>query len=115
MIPNLLRHKGAPFRRCVYLGLLAVVLIVGLCGCLSHSRKQVGGSMLDDKVTTERVRGALKASDSKAFQDVRAETSGGVVTLSGVVHSEAERERAVQLAKDTHRASKVEDHIEVRR
>jgi hypothetical protein len=103
------------FRRRLCSSCAVLLLLMGLGGCLFHKREQVGSAMLDDKVTTARVEAALKASDGKAFRSVRVQTSADVVTLSGSVPSEDARERAVQVAKSSHRAGKIENHIQVRR
>jgi osmotically-inducible protein OsmY len=93
---------------------VAAALLLSLCGCVFHRHKQVGASMLDDKVTTDRIEAAFRANDPKELQAVQVRTSGGVVTLSGVVGTEGARERAVQLATSVHRATRVEDQIQVR-
>jgi osmotically-inducible protein OsmY len=42
-------------------------------------------------------------------------TTGTTVTLSGTVHSEPERQRAVSLAKETEGVTRVIDQLEVRK
>ena len=46
---------------------------------------------------------------------VNVDTSGSVVTLTGVVGSAAARERAVSLARDTQGVTRVVDRLQVRR
>jgi osmotically-inducible protein OsmY len=91
------------------------LLLLGLSGCVLRHHPQVGASMLDDMVTTDRVEAALKSSNPQAFEAIRVQTSGGVVTLSGLVGSENARQRAAQVAKSVHRATALENDIEVRR
>lgn len=94
---------------------LAAAALLGIsCGCALHRHKQVGASMLDDKVTADRVEAALRAGP-KELKAVQVKSCGGVVILSGVVPSEEARERAMQLAKSVHRATMVADHLQVRR
>ena len=95
--------------------LAAALLLSGLGGCALYRHKQVGASMLDDKVTTDRIEEAFRSKAPNELQGVQVQTSGGVVTLSGAVGTEEARQQAVQLANSVHRATRVEDHIQVRR
>jgi hyperosmotically inducible protein len=45
---------------------------------------------------------------------IDVDTNGSVVTLTGAVHSEAERAKAVQLARDTDGVTSVNDKLVVR-
>ena len=47
-------------------------------------------------------------------RNIHVETNGTVVTLTGAVDSEAERKRAVELAKETEGVTSVIDHLRVR-
>ena len=44
-------------------------------------------------------------------RNINVDTNGSVVTLTGVVGSEAERQRALQLAKQTEGVTSVIDHL----
>jgi hypothetical protein len=90
---------------------LALVLAC-LCGCIHPHHQQVGASMIDDKVTTERVEEAL--SKNPDMRQVHVSTMGGEVTLAGVVKTEAARQQAAEAARTVHRVSKLNNEIQVR-
>ncbi len=91
--------------------LTTTLLPLILTGCFLHHHKQIGASMLDDKVTTERVEASLKRSPD--LQQVHVATTNGVVTLSGHVRTDAEKQKAEQLAKSVERMTKLQDEIQV--
>jgi hyperosmotically inducible periplasmic protein len=77
------------------------------------------GAEVKDRVTDSGLTAKIKAKMAlddrvKAF-DLNVDTSGSVVTVGGTVHSEAERQRAIQLARETNGITKVVDRIQVRR
>lgn len=90
-----------------------LVMWVGLsllAGCGSNSSQTHNPDLLDDKVTTQRVRAALHRGGAQ-FQGVTVHTSNGVVMLTGAVASPQERQQAESLARSVHRVSKLDDKI----
>jgi hypothetical protein len=90
------------------------LIILGMCGCIGMHRHQVGGEMLDDKVTNERVQAALKADSSNYYTGVEVNTTNGIVTLSGFVRTEEEKAKAVELAKTVRRVKELKDTLQVK-
>jgi hypothetical protein len=70
---------------------------------------------LDDGAITAKITSKMALDDTVRARDVRVHTAAGVVTLTGVVGSEAERQKALQLARDTDGVRSVKDQLEVRR
>ena len=66
-----------------------------------------------DAAITTAVRERL-ASKPEVASAVAVETHGGVVTLSGTVPSQTQKEQVIQIARETQGVQKVEDHLEVR-
>src|SRR5262245_9158307 len=62
---------------------------------------------------TAKIKSKMILDDLVKARDINVDTNGSVVTLTGVVGSEAERKRAVQLAKETDGVSSVIDHLRV--
>jgi osmotically-inducible protein OsmY len=64
-------------------------------------------------VAADKVSGRVRDGALTAKIDV--DTDGSVVTLTGVVASEAERERAVRLALETDGITRIVDRLQIRR
>jgi hyperosmotically inducible protein len=68
----------------------------------------------DDGSITAKIKSKMALDDSVKALDIHVDTTGGVVTLTGVVRSEAERTRAVQLARETNGVTTVRDRLQTR-
>jgi hyperosmotically inducible periplasmic protein len=69
-------------------------------------------SSTDPGVTTA-VKSKLAADDTVKAYQIDVDTKGGVVTLSGAVETQAAKDRAVQLARETEGVASVEDKLTV--
>lgn len=56
---------------------------------------------VDDATLTAKIKSKMALDDVVSASDIDVDTVDGVVTLTGVVRSEQERERATQLARET--------------
>jgi hyperosmotically inducible protein len=65
-------------------------------------------------VVTGKIKSKMVLDGLVKARDIHVESDGTGVTLTGVVDSEAERKRAVELAKETEGVTSVIDHIRVR-
>src|ERR1041385_1332515 len=63
---------------------------------------------------TAKIKSKMVLDDVVKARNIHVETNGTVVTLTGVVASETERKRALQLAKDTDGVTSVIDHLQER-
>jgi len=90
-------------QRSITLGVLAVFLLL-----------VVACTQTTDAGITGTVKTKLAADDQVRASEINVDTAKGVVTLTGNVDSEAARDRAVQLAKDTNGVRNVKDMISVR-
>ena len=63
---------------------------------------------------SSKIKAKMALDDSVRAARISVRTQGSTVTLSGRTTSSAERERAVQLARETDGVSRVVDHIEVK-
>jgi len=92
--------------------LAALALVAALsAGCASASRS--GRPATDDSGISTRVRTVLLNDPQVAAGNINVTASNGVVTLSGRVRSEAERDRAVALARQTSGVSDVRSELAV--
>jgi osmotically-inducible protein OsmY len=69
---------------------------------------------LADGSLTAKIKAKMSLDDTVKALDLNVDTAGGVVTVKGVVRSEAERVRALQLARETDGVTRVIDQIQVR-
>lgn len=63
---------------------------------------------------TAKIKAKMALDDTVKALAIDVDTNGSVVTLTGAVHSEAERAKAVQLARDTEGVTSVNDKLVVR-
>jgi hypothetical protein len=63
---------------------------------------------------TAKIKAKMALDDSVKALDINVDTSGTTVTLTGVVGSEAQRQRAVQLAKETNGVMTVIDKLTIK-
>ena len=69
---------------------------------------------IEPAAVTAKIKSKMALDDLVKARNIHVETNGTVVTLTGVVDSEAERKRAVELAKETKGVTSVTDHLRVR-
>jgi hyperosmotically inducible periplasmic protein len=67
-----------------------------------------------DGALTSKIKAKMALDDSVKALDIDVDTTGGVVTLRGTVHSDAERQRAVALARETDGVSQVVDRLQLK-
>lgn len=63
---------------------------------------------------SSKIKAKMALDDSVRAARIGVRTQGSTVTLSGRAASSTERERAVQLARETDGVTRVVDHIEVK-
>ena len=64
---------------------------------------------------TAKIKSKMTLDDTVKAMNIDVDTSNGTVTLSGTVETEAQRQRALQLARETNGVRQVVDHLKVRR
>ena len=65
----------------------------------------------DDGALTAKIKSKMALDDSVKASNIDVSTTKGVVTVSGTVSSQAERQRALQLAKETNGVREVVDRL----
>ena len=66
------------------------------------------GEVIDDALITTKVKSSFAADREVSALAIDVDTAGGVVTLTGVVAGEPERQRAIQLAQGTEGVRRVD-------
>jgi len=69
---------------------------------------------LEDGAVTAKIKSKMALDDSVKALDINVDTNAGVVTLRGTVNSQAEKTRALQLARETSGVKSVQDKLVVR-
>lgn len=95
--------------------LVVVMLMVTFVSACAGSRTQSStGDYLDDSVITSKVKAKLLEDKEVSGLAVNVETFKGVVQLSGFVKSEAERQKAVQLARSVGGVKDIKNDIRLK-
>jgi len=66
---------------------------------------------LDEAALTAKIKSKMALDDTVRALSIDVDTKGSTVTLSGSVHSETERGKAVQLARETAGVTTVNDRL----
>ncbi|MGH9310246.1 MAG: BON domain-containing protein [Vicinamibacterales bacterium] len=69
---------------------------------------------LTDGSLTTKIKAKMALDDSVKALDIDVDTNAGVVTVSGIVGSPAQRDRALQLARETEGVRQVVDKLKVK-
>jgi osmotically-inducible protein OsmY len=79
-------------------GLLLLALLT--VGCASTLTERSTGEVIDDTTITTKVKGTFVGDPMVSALAITVSTFKGVVSLTGIVNSDAERKRAIQLAEE---------------
>jgi hyperosmotically inducible protein len=82
-------------------------------GEAANQAGQVAKEALNDGSLTAKIKAKMALDDSVNAREINVDTVDGVVTVSGRVRSEASRNRALQLARETEGVRKVVDRVTV--
>jgi hypothetical protein len=72
------------------------------------------GDALSDAQLTGKIKSKMALDDSVESRHIDVDTKDHVVTLRGTVRSEAERQRALRLARETRGVTSVVDQLRIR-
>jgi osmotically-inducible protein OsmY len=78
---------------------VGVMALLMLIGCAATSSREGAGESSEDAAITAKVQSSLVADPLVSASTITVETSRGVVHLSGILKSEQERFRAIQLVQ----------------
>ena len=73
------------------------------------------GEVMSEAALTAKIKSKMALDDHVKARNINVDTSGTVVTLTGTVHSEEERQRAARLARETDGITQVVDKLQVAR
>lgn len=94
--------------------ILAVAFSALLTACAGTAKQESTGEYIDDTVITSRVKSVLLNDPGVSGLMINVETFKGTVQLAGFVKTVAERNRAVQLARDVKGVRQLKNDILIR-
>lgn len=101
------------YARALAFAMLAGATIVST-GCSVARDQQTVGSYVDDAGITTAVKAKMAEDKTVSATSISVETLNGTVQLSGFAKSQAEKDRAAAIARDTKHVRDVRNSIVVR-
>jgi len=90
------------------------ILLVSVLGCGSTATKEGTGEYVDDSVITTKVKTAIFNDSSLKVNEINVETFKGTVQLSGFVRSQADIDKAVEVARGVAGVKSVKNDMRVK-
>jgi osmotically-inducible protein OsmY len=90
------------------------VTLVSAVGCASTSKQEGTGEYMDDSVITTKVKTAIFNEATLKSAEINVETFKGVVQLSGFVNSQADINKAVEVARGVSGVTSVKNAMRVK-
>lgn len=94
--------------------LLAAAAFTFIGGCASSTTQESTGQYVDDTAITAKVKAGIFKDDSLKSAEINVETFKGVVQLSGFVSTQADIDRAIQLARDVNGVRSVKNDMRLK-
>ncbi|MBU0909622.1 MAG: BON domain-containing protein [Proteobacteria bacterium] len=91
-----------------------VILLVSFLGCASTAKQEGTGEYIDDSVITTKVKAEILKDETLKSSEINVETFKGVVQLSGFVNSQADINRAVEVASSVKGVTSVKNDMRVK-
>ena len=79
--------------------LFFAILLASLIGCAATPKQEGTGEYIDDAVITTKVKAAIFNEPTLKSTEINVETFKGVVQLGGFVNSQADINKAVEVAR----------------
>jgi hyperosmotically inducible periplasmic protein len=91
-----------------------LILPIFTAGGSSSMAAQSVGEYIDDAASTTAVKAKLIAEKAANFTRISVETNNNIVTLTGEVESEDQKERAEKVAKQVDGVKRVDNKLEIK-
>ena len=98
----------------LFVPFMLVVLMASFLGCASTATKEGTGEYVDDSVITAKVKADIFGDDTLKSAEINVETFKGVVQLSGFVSSQADIDRAIEVARKVKGVTSVKNDMRVK-
>lgn len=94
--------------------LVLAIVLASAWGCGSTATREGTGEYVDDSVITTKVKTAIFNDPSLKVNEINVETFKGVVQLSGFVKSQADINKAIQVARGVAGVKSVKNAMQVK-
>ncbi|HUX63372.1 BON domain-containing protein [Sulfuricella sp.] len=94
--------------------LFFAILLASLIGCASTSKHEGTGEYVDDAVITTKVKAAIFNEPTLKTTEINVETFKGVVQLGGFVNSQADINKAVEVARSVKGVKSVKNDMRLK-
>jgi len=89
-------------------------LFAAIVGCASTAQKEGTGEYIDDSVITTKEKAAVLNEETLKSSEINVETFKGVVQLSGFVNSQADINKAAEVAKNIKGVTSVKNDMQLK-
>jgi osmotically-inducible protein OsmY len=94
--------------------LVLTIVLAAAWGCGSTAKTEGTGEYVDDSVITAKVKTAIFNDATLKVNEINVETFKGVVQLSGFVRSQADINKAVQVARGVAGVKSVKNDMRIK-
>jgi osmotically-inducible protein OsmY len=101
------------FSKALSAAFLAITLVSAV-GCASTSKQEGTGEYVDDSVITTKVKAAIFNEPTLKSAEINVETFKGVVQLGGFVNSQADINKAVEIARSVKGVTSVKNDMRLK-
>lgn len=97
-----------------FITFIFAILLAGLLGCASTSKHEGTGEYFDDSAITTKVKAAVFNEPTLKSAEINVETFKGAVQLSGFVSSQADINKAVEVARGVKGVTSVKNDMRLK-
>ena len=94
--------------------LFFAILLASLIGCAATPKQEGTGEYIDDAVITTKVKAAIFNEPTLKSTEINVETFKGVVQLGGFVNSQADINKAVEVARSVKGVKSVKNDMRLK-
>lgn len=94
--------------------LVLTILLASVWGCGATRTQEGTGEYVDDSVITTKVKAAIFNDSNLKVNEINVETFKGVVQLSGFVRSQADIDKAVEVARGVAGVKSVKNDMRIK-
>ncbi len=101
-------------KKILLVSMLAIAAVATTTGCAVRSGQSTVGQYVDDATISTRVKARMAEDPAVSAMRIQVETLNGTVQLAGFAASQAEKDKAGQLARGVPDVKDVRNNIVVR-
>jgi osmotically-inducible protein OsmY len=106
--------ERAMTRTNIFTTFILITLMALFLGCASTEKQAGFGESIDDTVITTKVKAAILGDDTLKSAEINVETFKGEVQLSGFVNSQADINRAIEVARTVNGVKSVKNSMQLK-